>query len=147
MQLSQEQEDYLRHLALANAFRKANPEAAAAARYEAALRYGRQTRTGEDWRKHNREYARAYRARARQAAGKAPAPECANVTLAHKGRKILVSVFPDGEWSIARNQTGYGPTLPQKQTARAWIRNGYHGDLSEEPEFVRTTFAAIKTAS
>ena len=38
-----------------------------------------------------------------------------------------------------------GDKRPQKQTARAWIRKGLHGDLSEEPEFVRSTFAAIKT--
>lgn len=67
------------------------------------------------------------------------------ITLFDGERSILVHVWSDGGWDVPTAQSRWGSEPPHRQIAERWIRFGYHGDLSEEPEFVRSTFAAIKT--
>ena len=149
MKLSPEQEEYIRCLAYVRSFRKANPAAALVARNEGVRRSvnANRKKDGEKWRAYRREYMRAQRAKIREELKlTATMPRFSEITLSNGERSIDIHVFESGRWSIARTQRGYGDKRPQKQTARAWIRKGLHGDLSEEPEFVRSTFAAIKTS-
>lgn len=67
------------------------------------------------------------------------------ITLSDGDRSILIHVWSDGSWNVLSHQPYWGSKPPHRQTAKRWIRNGYHGDISEEPEFVHSTFAAIKT--
>lgn len=149
MKLSPEQEEYIRCLAYVRSFRKANPAAAALARNEGSLREAaaRRKAGGEKWRKYHREYTKKRRAILREEKQLAKAPRTfSEITLFDGERSILVHVWSDGRWSLPPGQPGWSGHPPHRQTAERWIRNGYHGDLSEEPEFVRSTFAAIKTS-
>jgi hypothetical protein len=149
MNLTPEQEEYIRCLAYIRSFRKANPAAATVARYESGLREAALHRKamGEKWRKYHREYARKRRAVRREEQRKRTGVPgtFSEITLSDGDRSILVHVWSDGRWNLSTTQPYWGSKPPHRQTAERWIRNGYHGELHEEPEFVRTVFTAIKT--
>ena len=148
MKLSPEQEEYIRCLAYVRSFRKANPAAAALARNEGSLREAaaRRKAGGEKWRKYHREYTKKRRSIVRKEQQLAkPSLTFSEITLSDGERSILVHVWSDGSWDLPTAQSKWGSKPPHRQTAKRWIRNGCHGDLSEEPEFVHSTFAAIKT--
>lgn len=149
MKLSPEQEEYIRCLAYVRSFRKANPAAAALARNEGSLREAaaRRKAGGEKWRKYHREYTKKRRAILREEKQLAKAPRTfSEITLFDGEREIDVHFWSDGTWDVPTTQSRWGAKPPCRQTAKRWILNGFHGDLSEEPEFVRSTIAAIKAS-
>lgn len=146
MKLSEAQEEYIRCLDYVRKFRNENPEAAALARYKAGLRRNSELRKGPEWREYHREYTRKHRAARREEEKRMEVPMVfSEITLSDGDRSILIHVRADGSWNVPSYQPRWGSKPPNRQTAKRWIRNGYHGDISEEPEFVQSTFAAIKT--
>lgn len=59
------------------------------------------------------------------------------ITLSDGETSLLVHVYSDGSWS---------PVRCRRNKAYQWIRKGYFGDLSGEPEFVRRCFEFITEA-
>lgn len=74
-------------------------------------------------------------------------PRFSEVTLSNGDRTIVIHVWTDDRITIAEDKSNgrhWGSKGPSKQTVIRWIKMQLHGDLSEEPEFVRTRLADIR---
>lgn len=58
------------------------------------------------------------------------------VSLFDGEETILVHFWTDGSWEPVSGQS--------RDRARRWIQRGYHGDLSDEPQFARDIISRIK---
>jgi hypothetical protein len=65
-----------------------------------------------------------------------PEARFSEVSLFDGEERLLVHIWSDGSWDPVSGQT--------RARARRWIQKGYHGDLSEEPQFVQDVIARIK---
>jgi hypothetical protein len=75
-------------------------------------------------------------------------PTFSEVTLSNGDRTIVIHVWTDDRITIAddkrSNWKHWGSAGPSKQTVIRWIKMQLHGDLSQEPEFVRIRLAGIR---
>lgn len=74
-------------------------------------------------------------------------PRFSEVTLSNGDRTIVIHVWTDDRITIADDKSNgrhWGSKGPSKQTVIRWIKMQLHGDLSEEPEFVRIRLAGIR---
>ena len=74
-------------------------------------------------------------------------PRFAEVTLSNGDRTIVIHVWTDDRITIADDKSNgrhWGSAGPSKQTVIRWIKMQLHGDLSQEPEFVRIRLAGIR---
>jgi len=74
-------------------------------------------------------------------------PTFSELTLSNGDRSIVIHVWTDDRITIADDKSNgrhWGSAGPSKQTVIRWIKMQLHGDLSQEPEFVRIRLAGIR---
>lgn len=74
-------------------------------------------------------------------------PRFSEVTLSNGDRTIVIHVWTDDRITIADDKSNghhWGSKGPSKQTVIRWIKMQLHGDLSQEPEFVRRRLEEVR---